>query len=80
MTAQEEFDAKYITSIEITQKHGLSRLQVFMAVHKGIFPDCVEVGMGAGVNKKRPAVRIWEREKLAPHLAKYKSKREGLHA
>lgn len=43
MTAQEEFDAKYISSSEICKTVGVTRAAVIQARKKGILPDPINI-------------------------------------
>lgn len=67
MSAQEDFDNKYITSMEICRTHGVSRFDVMYAAERGALPGAVEVGRMYG----RTAVRLWVRDDVAPFLTKW---------
>lgn len=69
MTAQEDFDAKYITSTEICRDLGVTRASVGLARDRGALPPPVQI--------KRPNgdthVMIWLREEATPLIEAWRA-------
>lgn len=63
-TAQEEFDATYITSSEICEELGITRATIVQGRKRGLLPDPVTVN-GAQIT-------IWRRDKVRPFLDAWK--------
>jgi hypothetical protein len=59
-TAQERFDALYISSLEIGERLGVSRPAVMHARRRGVLPEPVCVNDGQ--------IYIWERKEVEPYL------------
>lgn len=59
-TAQERFDAHYITASEIQKTLGVSRSTVMTARRRGYLPDPVQL--------KGYRAFLWERKPLTPYL------------
>ena len=64
MTAQQEFDNKYITSSEICQVLGIHRCTVLLAIRTGRLPEGIIIRRPNGV----PQIQLWERDVVAPIL------------
>lgn len=73
MSAQLEFDNKYITSTEICQELGVHRTTVLLAIKTGRLPDPIVVRRPNG----QPLILLWEREPLQPFLAAWAANRAG---
>lgn len=63
MTAQQEFDQKYITSSEIMKSLGVTRTTILTARRTGRLPNPIDI---------QGQIFIWEREKLKPYLDAWK--------
>lgn len=68
MTAQERFDAKYITTLEIAKDLQVSRVSIQRARELAHLPEFVVVNQ---------RVIIYEREKVAPYVAAWKAQLEA---
>ena len=64
MTAQEEFDATYITSSEICRELEITRATIVQGRDRGLLPDGISVNGGQ--------LLIWKREPLRPYLDAWK--------
>lgn len=73
MTAQEEFDAKYVSSTELCRDLGVSRMAVMKARSRGALPEPVRVNRPNG----DPHIMLWDREELAPYLDRWRAELEG---
>lgn len=73
MSAQEEFDKKYISSTEVCQELGVHRTTVLLALKTGRLPDPVVLRRPNG----QPQILLWERAPLLPILADWKQQRAG---
>lgn len=73
MTAQEEFDAKYVSSTELCRDLGVSRMAVMKARGRGALPEPVRVTRPDGSSH----IMLWDRKELEPHLAKWRAELEG---
>jgi hypothetical protein len=64
MSAQNEFDKKYVTSSEICSTLQICRTTLLQARRAGRLPDAVVVGDGQ--------ICLWEREVVTPYLNAWK--------
>lgn len=64
VTAQEEFDAAYITSSEICKQLHITRATIVMGRKRGLLPDPIVVN-GA-------QIYIWKRDVVTPYLNAWK--------
>lgn len=64
MTAQEEFDATYITSSEICKELGITRATIVQGRRRGLLPDPIVIN-GA-------QIAIWKRMSVRPYLDAWK--------
>ena len=64
MSAQKEFDKKYITSSEICSTLDVYRTTLLQARRSGRLPDGIVVGDGQ--------LYLWEREVVTPYLNAWK--------
>jgi hypothetical protein len=64
MSAQKEFDKKYITSSEICSSLDVCRTTLLQARRTGRLPNGVSVGDGQ--------LYIWERDVVTPYLSAWK--------
>ena len=76
MTAQEDFDAKYITSTEICQDLDVTRASVANARERGALPEPVRINRPNG----DPHIMIWLREEAAPHIERWRAELVGKRA
>lgn len=73
MSAQEEFDQKYISSTEVCQEVGVHRTTVLLALKTGRLPDPIVLRRPNG----QPQILLWERIPLLPILDEWKQARSG---
>lgn len=66
MTAQIEFDRTYITTSEIIQRLGVSKMAVCQAKQKGILPNSIEL----------PNLTIWKRKDIEPYIKDWEKRRK----
>lgn len=71
MSAQVEFDKKYITSTEVCQQVGVHRTTVLLALRTGRLPEAIVLRRPNG----QPQILLWERDVLAPILADWSNTR-----
>lgn len=64
-TAQERFDAQYVSSREIVARLKVSRPLIFKARQRGLLPDPIVVN-GA-------IICLWERDKIEPYLTAWET-------
>lgn len=64
MTAQEQFDAKYITSIELTKRLGIHRTTVLFAIRADRFPPPILITKSDGAAH----LMLWERVDVDRHI------------
>ena len=64
MSAQLEFDKKYISSTEVCQQLKVHRTTVLLATRTGRLPDPIVLRRPNG----EPQIMLWERDTLAPVL------------
>lgn len=64
-TAQQRFDALYISSLEIAERVQVSRPAVLHARMRGLLPDPVCVNGGQ--------IYVWERKEVEPYLAAWET-------
>lgn len=65
---QRRFDQLYISSTDICQRLGVSRVQLFSRKKRGDLPGAVVVN-GAQIT-------LWERAKIEPHLQEWETEIE----
>lgn len=68
MSAQKEFDATYVSSSEIAERLGVTRVAIIHARAKGQLPDAVMVG---------DHLTIWKRTDIEPHIKLWEKKRNA---
>lgn len=69
-TLQQQFDSKYISSQEIAEYVGVTKVAVFKAFETGRIPQPpITVGGGRGIH-------LWVRADITPALIEWKNKRE----
>lgn len=73
MTAQEEFDATYITSTEICRDLGVTRASVTNARDRGALPEPVRINRANG----DVHIMIWLRAEAEPHIAAWRQELEA---
>lgn len=61
-TAQQRFDAKYISSLEIQRRLKVNRSSMTFAHQRGTLPAPVTVG---------GSLHLWEREATEPYIARW---------
>lgn len=71
MSAQLEFDEKYITSTEVCQTVGVHRTTVLLALKTGRLPEAIVLRRPNG----QPQILLWEREAMLPVLAEWATSR-----
>lgn len=69
MTAQEEFDAAYITSTEVCQELGVTRATIVRGKQRGKLPEPITL--------KGTKIQIWRRELMQPYLDAWKAERNA---
>jgi hypothetical protein len=69
VTAQEEFDEKYITSTEICRDLDVTRASLVGARERGALPEPVRINRPNG----DPHILIWVREDVAPYIERWKA-------
>lgn len=73
VSAQEQFDNKYISSTEVCQQLGVHRTTVLLALRTGRLPDCITLKRPNG----QPQLLLWERDVVQPYLAQWAEQRAG---
>lgn len=73
MTAQEEFDAKYISSTEICRDLDVTRASIVNARARGALPEPVQVKRANG----DPHIMLWLREEAAPFIESWRLELEA---
>ena len=73
MSAQQEFDNKYISSTEVCQELGIHRTTVLLAIKSERLPEPIMLRRPNG----QPQILLWERAPLLPILADWKQARAG---
>lgn len=77
MTAQEEFDQKYITSTELCATLGVTRATLVNGRRRGALPEPVQINRPNG----DPHVMLWIREEAQPFIDRWveelKTRREA---
>lgn len=76
MSAQQEFDDKYISSTEICQQVGIHRTTVLLAIKTGLLPTPIVIRRPNG----DPLILMWERAIAAPILAEWRATRAQRNA
>lgn len=71
MSAQVEFDNKYISSSEVCAQLGVHRTSVLLALRSGRLPDPIRIMRPNG----QPQILLWERTDIAPYLADWAANR-----
>ncbi len=71
MSAQKEFDEKYISSTVVCQQLGIHRTTVLLALKTGRLPDPVVLRRPNG----QPQILLWERGPMVPILAEWAANR-----
>jgi len=71
VSAQLEFDNKYISSTEVCQQLGIHRTTVLLALKTGRLPDAIVLRRPNG----QPQILLWERAPLQPYLADWAANR-----
>lgn len=73
MTAQEDFDAKYISSTEICRDLDVTRASIVNARTRGALPEPVQVKRANG----DPHIMLWLREEAAPFIERWRLELEA---
>ena len=68
MSPQKEFDATYISSTEIANRLGVTRVAIIHARQKGQLPGEIMVG---------EHLTIWKRTEIEPHIQAWEKKRNS---
>lgn len=68
MTAQAEFDAKYITSLEVCRELGITRAVLRPAIDRGTMPAPVEIPRPSG----QIHVLLWVRDEARPYIDRWR--------
>jgi hypothetical protein len=68
MTAQQEFEATYVTSSEIARRLGVTRAAIIQARKKDILPDPIMV---------ESHLTIWKRAFIEPYVDAWQKKRNA---
>ena len=71
VSAQEEFDKKYISSTEVCQQVGVHRTTVLLAVKTQRLPEPIVLRRPNG----DPQIMLWPRDTVAPLLADWAATR-----
>lgn len=71
MSAQREFDEKYISSTEVCQQLGVHRTTVLLAIRTGKLPVPIAINRPNGT----PQILLWERALANPHIAEWTANR-----
>lgn len=71
MSAQLEFDKKYISSTEVCQRMKVHRTSVLLALRTGRLPEGIILRRPNG----QPHIVLWERETVEPHLVAWATNR-----
>lgn len=71
VTAQIEFDNKYISSTEVCQRMNVHRTSVLLALRTGRLPEAIVVRRPNG----EPHILLWERVAIEPHLVEWANNR-----
>lgn len=71
VSAQEEFDRKYISSTEICQQMRIHRTTVLLAVKTDRLPAPIVIKRPNG----DPHIMLWERATIQPHLTDWAANR-----
>lgn len=71
MSAQLEFDNKYISSTEVCQQLKVHRTTVLLALRTGRLPDAIVVRRPNG----EPHIMLWERDIIQPYLTEWAANR-----
>lgn len=71
VSAQDEFDKKYISSTEVCQTLGIHRTTVLHATRSGKLPDPVVLRRPNG----QPQILLWCRETITPILTDWSNAR-----
>lgn len=73
MTAQAEFDEKYISSIELCDVLGVTRATLMNGYRRGALPEPMRIKRPGGTTH----VMLWVREEITSHVAKWKATLDG---
>jgi len=68
VTAQDEFDEKYISSTELCQELGVTRATLVNGRRRGALPEPVRINRPNG----DPHVMLWLREEVGPYVERWK--------
>ncbi|MAS67328.1 MAG: hypothetical protein CMK82_11110 [Pseudomonadales bacterium] len=71
VSAQIEFDKKYITTTEVCLLLKVHRTTVLLALRTGRLPEAVTIRRPNG----EPQIMLWERDAIAPYLAEWSKAR-----
>ena len=71
MSAQTEFDSKYISSIEICQQMAINRTTILHAVRDGKLPKPIAILKPNGSCH----IQLWVREQVAPIMSEWSAAR-----
>lgn len=73
MTAQEDFDAKYISSTEICRDLDVTRASIVNARARGALPEPVQVKRANG----DPHIMLWLRQEAVPYIERWRAELEA---
>ena len=71
VSAQQQFDNNYVTSIEVCATLGIHRTSVLLAIRTDRLPEPIKINRPNGT----PLVLVWERDVIAPYLADWSKAR-----
>lgn len=69
MTAQSEFDTKYISSTELCTTLGVTRATLVNGRRRGALPDPVRIDRPDG----SPHIMLWLRAEVAPYIERWQA-------
>ena len=76
MSAQEEFDEKYISSTELCNDLNVTRATLVNGRRRGALPDPIRILRPNG----EPHVMLWLREEVKPYVERWKAELEAARA
>jgi predicted DNA-binding transcriptional regulator AlpA len=76
MEAQQEFDAKYVSSTEICRELGVTRATILNARRRGALPEPVRIDRPDG----SPHVLLWLRDTVTPYIEKWRAQLDARRA
>jgi hypothetical protein len=76
VSAQEEFDEKYISSTELCRELNVTRATLVNGRRRGALPEPVRINRPNG----DPHVMLWLRDEVAPYVSAWKVELEAARA